>query len=94
MLNDLYGFVNRSDVPHVAGVPRFLYRQFAVQVLQWSRTWLARDPLERWVEQLYTIRFFGLIWERWRLWLRQPTRRLFERRALIEITSATVAPGA
>jgi glycosyltransferase involved in cell wall biosynthesis len=86
MLEDLYGFVNRSDVPHVAGVPRFLYRQFATQLLQWCRTWRMHDPLERWVEELYTIRFLGLIWERWRLWLRQPARRLFETRALMEAT--------
>ena len=88
MLDDLYGFVNRADVPHVAGVPRFLYRQFAAQILQWCRTWTMHDPLERWVEQLYTIRFVGLIWERWHLWLRQPARRLFERRALTEATPA------
>ena len=84
MLEDFYGFVNRSDVPHIAGVPRFLYRQFVTQLLQWFRTWPRRDPFERWVEELYTIRFLGMIWELWRLWLRQPARRFFEKRALTE----------
>lgn len=90
MLEDLYGFVNRADVPHIAGVPRFLYREAAGQMTRWMRTWFRRDPLDRYVEQLYTIRQLGLIWERWRLWRKRPTRRLFETHALVDAAQDSI----
>jgi hypothetical protein len=65
MLEDLYSFLNLDEVPHILGVPRFLYRQALEQGWKWVKTCVGRDPLERRVEGLYTIRFLGLIWERW-----------------------------
>jgi hypothetical protein len=75
--------VNRADVPHIAGVPRFMYRELVDQCRKWCASWFARDRFERQVEEFYTIRFVGLIWERWRMWARQPKHRIFETRPLI-----------
>src|SRR5262245_27849874 len=93
MLEDLYAFVNQPDVPHIAGVPRFLYRETIDQIRKWSATWFTRDRLERQVEELYTIRFVGLIWERWRLWSRRPKHRLFETRPLLDASASTLMSG-
>lgn len=84
MLDDLYAFVNRPDVPHIAGVPRFIYREFAGQLAQWMRSWFRRDRLDRYVEQLYTIRLLGLLWQRWQLWSQRPARRMFETHPLVD----------
>ena len=64
MLRDFYHWIDFSTVPHIAGVPRFLYREFITQACRWL-TRLRAEPLERFIEQLSTIRLAGLIWHRW-----------------------------
>jgi glucosyl-dolichyl phosphate glucuronosyltransferase len=64
MLRDFYYWIDFSTVPHIAGVPRFLYREFITQTCRWL-TRLRAEPLERFVEQLVAIRLAGLIWHRW-----------------------------
>ncbi|RPJ77007.1 MAG: glycosyltransferase, partial [Acidobacteria bacterium] len=48
MLPDYYDGLDFRQVPLVAGVPRFLYRQALGQAAVCLRTWTRRDPLERW----------------------------------------------
>jgi hypothetical protein len=64
MMRDFYYWLDFDTVPHIAGVPRFLYRAFFAQ----AGHWLARagdEQLERFVEELSTIRMAGLLWHRW-----------------------------
>jgi glycosyltransferase involved in cell wall biosynthesis len=64
MMRDFYYWLDFDTVPHIAGVPRFLYRAFLAQ----AGHWLARagdEQLERFVEELSTIRMAGLLWHRW-----------------------------
>jgi glycosyltransferase involved in cell wall biosynthesis len=64
MLRDFYHWIDFDRVPHIAGVPRFLYREFLAQTGRWLSR-LGADPLERFIEQLLTIRLAGLIWHQW-----------------------------
>jgi glycosyltransferase involved in cell wall biosynthesis len=64
MMRDFYDWLDFDTVPHIAGVPRFLYRQFVEQVGRWLSR-VRDEPLERFIAQLATIRLAGVIWHRW-----------------------------
>ncbi len=64
MLRDFYSWIDFDTVPHIAGVPRFLYREFITRAYRWL-TRRRGDPLERFIEELAVIRLAGLIWHRW-----------------------------
>ena len=66
MLPDYYDHLDFQRVPMLAGVPRFLYRQAVEQAATWLRTCAGGDPLERWIQQLYAVRYLGIMTERWR----------------------------
>ncbi len=66
MLPDYYDALDFRHVPLVAGVPRFIYRQALGQAATCVRTWTGRDPLERWIQHLYAVRYLGIMTEGWR----------------------------
>jgi glycosyltransferase involved in cell wall biosynthesis len=59
-----------SRVPHVAGVPRFLYRQALEQLWRWVRTMGRRDALATLIQELQAIEYAGYCVQCWQWWLR------------------------
>jgi glycosyltransferase involved in cell wall biosynthesis len=68
MLNELYPNLDMSQVPHVAGVPRFAYRQALQQCWRWLRTRGRSDALPALIEELRLIQYGGLLSACWRRW--------------------------
>jgi glycosyltransferase involved in cell wall biosynthesis len=66
MLDELYPQLDMSRVPHVAGVPRFAYRQALQQCWRWIRTRGQSDGLLALVEELRLIEYGGLLTACWR----------------------------
>jgi glucosyl-dolichyl phosphate glucuronosyltransferase len=66
MLADLYPELDMSQVPRIAGVPRFLYRESLHQLWQWLRTLGSSDALEALRQELRTLQHAGLLFECWR----------------------------
>jgi glycosyltransferase involved in cell wall biosynthesis len=66
MLDDVYPQVDLSAMPHIMGVPRFLYREALEQAGRWLRAAATDDMLSRHIEGLRLVRFAGLFGERWR----------------------------
>jgi glucosyl-dolichyl phosphate glucuronosyltransferase len=66
MLGDLFPDVDVRRVPTVAGVPRFLYRQCLEQCVSYLRALGRGDALAVLTEEVRTLRYAGLILERWR----------------------------
>jgi glycosyltransferase involved in cell wall biosynthesis len=66
MLDDLYPQLDMTRVPHVAGVPRFAYRQALQQCWRWLRTRRQSDALLALVEELRLIEYGGLLTGCWR----------------------------
>jgi glycosyltransferase involved in cell wall biosynthesis len=75
MLDDLFPGVNINCTPHIAGVPRFLYRQGLAQFVRWLKHVGRQDALGLLIEELGLLRYAGLYLECWRRWLRQKIRR-------------------
>jgi len=67
MPEQLYG-LDLSAVPHVAGVPRFLYREALQAAWGWVRTMGGRDSLGVLIRELECCQFAGFFTESWRLW--------------------------
>jgi cellulose synthase/poly-beta-1,6-N-acetylglucosamine synthase-like glycosyltransferase len=67
MADGIYLELDLNKVPHVAGVPRFVYREF----LHRARRWLGRvgrnDVLSLLAEEVKTIEYLGFFTESWRL---------------------------
>jgi cellulose synthase/poly-beta-1,6-N-acetylglucosamine synthase-like glycosyltransferase len=66
MSQELYAPLDLTRVPHVAGVPRFIYRQFIQQCWRWSRMLGSRDALGLLIEELQAIEFLGFFAQAWR----------------------------
>ena len=66
MLPDYFDSLDFRQVPLVAGVPRFLYRQALGQAATCAKAWVGRDALERWIQHLYAVRYLGIMTECWR----------------------------
>jgi glycosyltransferase involved in cell wall biosynthesis len=75
MLNELYPNLDMSQVPHVAGVPRFAYRQALHQCWRWLRTRGRSDALSALIEELRLIQYGGLLSGCWRRRFRPAARR-------------------
>lgn len=54
-----------SRVPHIAGVPRFLYRQLLQQAWRWCRMAARRDALGTLIEELQAIEYCGIFAQYW-----------------------------
>ncbi len=55
-----------TTVPHVFGVPRFIFREALTEVRQWGRSLLRGDRERRFVHELLALRHLGTIAEYWR----------------------------
>ncbi len=65
MADEIYAPLDLSEVPHIVGVPRFLYRQALQQCWKWVRVLGARNALDVLIEELQTIEYVGFFAERW-----------------------------
>jgi glycosyltransferase involved in cell wall biosynthesis len=75
MPQEIFYDLDFQRVPHVLGVPRFLYRQFLGQVWQYARVLGNRDALSVLIEELRVIQhlgYFAQCWE-WSIRRRSPT---------------------
>jgi hypothetical protein len=75
MMQDLYPDVDMTRVPWVAGVPRFVFRQFSEQLWRWLRMLGRRNALGVLAEELQTLRYVGFIVECWHGRLRRVHRK-------------------
>ncbi len=76
MLPELFLELDLTRVPHVTGVPRFIYRQGLQQIGRWLRTLPRRDRLARMSAESRMMQSLGLVTECWR-------RHLQRRRAAL-----------
>ncbi len=58
---DIYDTLDLDRVPHIAGVPRFVLRQFAEQVFHWVLRLGSRDALGVLIEELQAIEYLGFV---------------------------------
>ncbi|MBS1817926.1 MAG: glycosyltransferase family 2 protein [Acidobacteria bacterium] len=65
MLADLFPDLDLKKVPRIGGVPRFLYRQAATQVMRYAKTIGRTDSLALLIEELKTLQYVGLFSECW-----------------------------
>ena len=72
MLEDLFPQHDFTKVPAIAGVPRFLYREWLHQCRKYFRALFYDDALGRLIEELWLLRLFGLFYDRWRRPLGRP----------------------
>jgi glycosyltransferase involved in cell wall biosynthesis len=54
-----------SKVPHVAGVPRYLYRRALGHLGSWIREWVRRDPVAAFEHETWLWFFAGIVRQRW-----------------------------
>lgn len=55
-----------SKVPHVAGVPRYLYRKALAQLVSWAGASLRRDELAAFDHETWLYFFAGIVRQRWK----------------------------
>jgi hypothetical protein len=55
-----------SRVPHIAGVPRYLYRTFLKALADTIRSAVRRDAVARFENELWLWFFVGIVRQRWR----------------------------
>jgi glucosyl-dolichyl phosphate glucuronosyltransferase len=58
--------LDRPLVPHVLGVPRYLYRKALASMGQWMNASLRRDPVAAFEHELWVWFFAGIVAERWK----------------------------
>jgi len=66
MADAIYLDLDLTRVPSVAGVPRFVYREFLQQVLRWMGRVGRADGLALLIEELRLIEYSGFFSEVWR----------------------------
>lgn len=62
----IYLDLDLARVPYVAGVPRFVYREFLQQLLAWLKCVGRHDALSVLIEEIKLIDYFGFLVESWR----------------------------
>jgi glycosyltransferase involved in cell wall biosynthesis len=55
-----------ARVPHIAGVPRYLYRRAASNLLGWLSSAARRDPVATFDHEVWLWFFAGIVKQRWR----------------------------
>jgi glycosyltransferase involved in cell wall biosynthesis len=65
MTGEIFLDIDLSQVPYVAGVPRFVYRQFLQQVSRWVRRAGRSDALALLIEELKLVEYLGFFAESW-----------------------------
>jgi glucosyl-dolichyl phosphate glucuronosyltransferase len=78
MQAEMFPDLDLASVPHIAGAPRFVYRQFLDQVAKYLSRLGRQDALELLIEELRTVYYLGFFREAWRRHFR---------------TAASAAPG-
>jgi len=72
MLSDLFPELDLKHVPRIFGVPRFIYRQAVSQLWRYLKCVGRKDALALLTEELWTLRYAGMIGEIWKRSLRRP----------------------
>lgn len=54
-----------SRVPHIAGVPRYLYRKALTGLVDWARATWRRDPVAAFDHEVWFWFFAGIVRQRW-----------------------------
>ena len=65
MACEIYAPIDLNRAPHIARVPRFLYRQALQQGCRWLRAVARRDGLDVLIEEMKAIEYLGFFTERW-----------------------------
>lgn len=65
MPQEVFYDLDFASVPHVFGVPRFLYRQFFAQLWAYMRVLGSRDALSVLIEEVRTVRHLGYFVQCW-----------------------------
>jgi hypothetical protein len=69
MSSEIYGQVMAGHrVPHIAGAPRFFYRQTLELCARYVTRWPRRNPLDRFITELETIECLGFLAQAWSGW--------------------------
>jgi GT2 family glycosyltransferase len=55
-----------SKVPHIAGVPRYLYRKALAHLVGWLRATARRDPVDAFDHEVWLWFFGGIVKQRWK----------------------------
>ena len=55
-----------AKVPHIAGVPRYLYRKALASAFAWIRATLRRDPIAAFEHETWLWFFGGILRQRWK----------------------------
>ena len=58
--------LNFSDVPHIIGVPRYLYRRAAASLVGWFKAAVRRDPVDAFGHEVWLWFFAGIVAQRWK----------------------------
>jgi hypothetical protein len=58
--------IDFSKVPHIAGVPRYLYRKAASSLLAWAAATVRRDALAAFDHEVWLWFFAGIVKQRWK----------------------------
>jgi glycosyltransferase involved in cell wall biosynthesis len=66
MTDGVYLDLDLNKVPHVAGVPRFVYREFLFRAARWLGRLGRNDALGLLTEEVKTIEYVGFFTESWR----------------------------
>jgi glycosyltransferase involved in cell wall biosynthesis len=70
MKAQMYQSLNMASVPHVAGVPRFVYRQAIEQLGRYVRKLFRRDALGLLTAELAVLEYLGFVLHGWKTTLR------------------------
>jgi glycosyltransferase involved in cell wall biosynthesis len=65
MAGAIYFDLDLARVPYVGGAPRFVYREFLVQLARWARRAGSTDALLLLIEEMTLIEYFGFLAESW-----------------------------
>jgi hypothetical protein len=66
MVDSFYIDLDMRSVPHVARVPRFIYREMFAELRRWMRAVRSGDALETLVHELVVVQYCGFLAECWR----------------------------
>jgi cellulose synthase/poly-beta-1,6-N-acetylglucosamine synthase-like glycosyltransferase len=66
MAESFYIDLDLQKVPHIGPVPRFIYRETALQARRWLRALVNHDALESLIEELLLIQYAGFFAESFR----------------------------
>jgi glycosyltransferase involved in cell wall biosynthesis len=68
-MDDVYRPLDLTQCVRIAGVPRFLIRQFVEQLGALVRQTVSGDRVDRLIEQIQTAQYLGMFYELFRLWV-------------------------